>query len=387
MILVAAAAAGADLAGLAELAEEIRRRVAGPDQDPDDGFSHRGLWLDTTLGGAGRLTGDLSARCAGALRAVLESLGKKMGTEDTRSVPQRQHDALEEACQRLLASGCLPERAGQPVRLELQLSLDQLLGGIGTPGRPDLPPGFAQPPGSGSGGRFGRDGGSGDRAARSGSPAGPVLPGPRAGPGDDCDAAIAPVVTGRVDHDLLDRLAGWLAGTWAGCDSARDDADDADDAGGTMPERRLERSLAAAREIILRHAVALLSGPSGLASLLRTGTLPRPAGSVSLPLDVGAVTDLVPAHLRRAIITRDRHCAAPGCDVQPAACHVHHIVPRSQGGTTSLGNCVLLCSFHHLILIHRWGWTLRLHADGTTTVTSPDGRILRSHGPPGAAAA
>ena len=59
----------------------------------------------------------------------------------------------------------------------------------------------------------------------------------------------------------------------------------------------------------------MLSGPGGLASWLRTGTLPPPAGSVSLPLDVGTVTDVVPAHLRRAITTRDRHCAAPGCDV------------------------------------------------------------------------
>jgi hypothetical protein len=32
-----------------------------------------------------------------------------------------------------------------------------------------------------------------------------------------------------------------------------------------------------------------------------------------------------------------------------------------------LGNCVLLCRFHHLIVIHRWGWTLVLNPDGTTT--------------------
>ena len=94
-ILLAAAAGGGDLAGLAGLAEEIRRRVAGPDQDGDDGFLNRGLQLDTTFGGAGRVTGDLSARCAAALRSVLDSLGKKMGAEDTRTVQQRDHDALE----------------------------------------------------------------------------------------------------------------------------------------------------------------------------------------------------------------------------------------------------------------------------------------------------
>jgi len=367
VILLAAAAGGADLPGLGELAEEIRRRAAGPDRDPDDGFTHRGLRLATTLGGAGRLTGDLSARCAAALRAVLDSLGKKAGPEDTRSVPERDHDALEEALRRLLAAGCLPDRAGQPVQLQLHLTLDQLLNGIGTPGRPWLPPGFGPRPAPGLPG---------------GPAAAPATGLPQAGPGDDCDAALAPIVTGRVDHDLLDRLARRPGtGPWAHYDPARPPCTPRCGGPGDQPG---ELSRGCARELILANAIALLSGPAGLASWLRTGTLPQPAASVSLPLDVGTVTDLVPPHLRRAIITRDRHCAAPGCDQPPAACHVHHIIPRSQGGRTSLTNCLLLCPFHHLILIHRWGWTIALHADGTTTLTSPDGRVLHSHDPPAA---
>jgi hypothetical protein len=62
---------------------------------------------------------------------------------------------------------------------------------------------------------------------------------------------------------------------------------------------------------------------------------------------------------------------------------VHHLIPRSQGGPTRLDNLTLLCSFHHLIAVHRWGWTLQLHADGTTTATSPNrNKTLHSHGPP-----
>jgi hypothetical protein len=38
----------------------------------------------------------------------------------------------------------------------------------------------------------------------------PVLPGPAAMPGDECDATIVPIVTGRVDHDLLGKLTAQL---------------------------------------------------------------------------------------------------------------------------------------------------------------------------------
>jgi hypothetical protein len=70
------------------------------------------------------------------------------------------------------------------------------------------------------------------------------------------------------------------------------------------------------------------------------------------------------------------------------ACQPHHIIPRSQGGPTSLANLALLCTFHHLIAVHRWGWAIVLHPDATITATSPDGtRTLHSHGPPPACAA
>ena len=382
VILLAAARGGADLDALAGLAEEIRARTAAPDTDPGDGFEDRALRLATTLGGAGRLHADLTPAAAAALQAVLDALGRKAGPEDTRSPVQRRHDALEEACRRLLAAGCLPDRAGQPVRLQLQLTLDDLLRGAGHRDRPSHDghgePGPVLP--------------------------GPVLPGPAAGPGDDCDAVIAPIVTGRIDHDLLSRLAAQLSrtpGPWTGYDPHHPPCGrPSHDGGGGGPgngtsggpdtsvsgqDGRAGPARAAARDLILHNAIALLSGPGGLASWLRTGTLPGPAASISLPLDVGAVTDTIPPHLRRAIITRDRHCAAPGCDQPPPACHVHHITPRSQGGTTSLTNCLLLCPFHHLILIHRWGWTITLNPDGTTTATRPDGRIQHSHSPPAAA--
>ena len=87
------------------------------------------------------------------------------------------------------------------------------------------------------------------------------------------------------------------------------------------------------------------------------------------------------------MIVRDRHCRFPGCHQPPAACQPHHIIPRSKGGKTCLTNLLLLCTFHHLIAVHRWGWGIVLMPDGTVTATSPiDGHTLHSHGPPSQAA-
>jgi hypothetical protein len=50
---------------------------------------------------------------------------------------------------------------------------------------------------------------------------------------------------------------------------------------------------------------------------------------------------------------------------------------------TSVKDCVLLCPFHHQIAIHRWGWTLVVNPDGTTTAWNKDKtKVLHSHGLP-----
>jgi len=59
-ILAAAARGGVDLAGLAGLAQEMYER--SHQGDTDGGFGDRAVWLGTTVGGAGRLSGDLTRR-------------------------------------------------------------------------------------------------------------------------------------------------------------------------------------------------------------------------------------------------------------------------------------------------------------------------------------
>ena len=151
---------------------------------------------------------------------------------------------------------------------------------------------------------------------------------------------------------------------------------------GAVPDGLLSRE--ALRRAIIGKAADLLSGPGGLASFLRTRQLgwARLAGP-SLPLDIGW-SATIPPGIRNAVILRDRRCRWPGgCNQPAAACQVHHVKHKAHGGPTSLADCVLLCSYHHQVVIHRWGWTLVLNQDGTTTAWNPDRtKILHSHSPP-----
>jgi Domain of unknown function (DUF222) len=122
-ILLAAALGGADLGDLAALAEQmIERSRTAPDRDRDR-FDERAVWLETTIGGAGRLTGDLTGPAAAAVSVVLDALSGKTGPEDTRTLPQRRHDGLQEACQRLIDSGMLPgDGSSQPVQVSVHVT-------------------------------------------------------------------------------------------------------------------------------------------------------------------------------------------------------------------------------------------------------------------------
>ncbi|MGP0023325.1 MAG: hypothetical protein ACLPKE_08155, partial [Streptosporangiaceae bacterium] len=76
-ILLAAALGGADLGDLAALAEQmIARSRTAPDSDRDR-FDDRAVWLETTIGGAGRLSGDLTGPAAAAVSVVLDALSAR----------------------------------------------------------------------------------------------------------------------------------------------------------------------------------------------------------------------------------------------------------------------------------------------------------------------
>ena len=99
-ILLGAARSGLDLRDITALAAKIDRK-SRPQPDPGDDpgrlLEDRSVRLETTIGGAGVLTGDLSPECAAVVRTVLDALSAPAGAADTRSHEQRYHDALQEA--------------------------------------------------------------------------------------------------------------------------------------------------------------------------------------------------------------------------------------------------------------------------------------------------
>ena len=398
-ILVQAATAGAsldDLRIIAAVAEQ-QWRASRPDAD-EDGFDDRYVQAGTTFGGAGVIRGNLTPECAAAVQAVLEALGKKAGPEDPRTEGQRFHDALQAGCELLIRAKMVPDRAGADTHVAVHIPFPELRQ---RPGAPEAEEVWLR----GTAGEPGYLTGKDAEAAA-------------------CDAVAEPVVTGHADMRVVDKiiaLALAAAGiTLDGADPADGGDDDVSDPDSTSPadsdhddagaednagdggrswgiagggaraasrarsrarERFTPDAMQALRYAIARLAIDFVSGPAGIAAWLRTTLLAPPYSTPSLPLDIG-YSDSIPASIRRAVQLRDRGCAWPRCGRPAAWCDVHHLQHKTDGGTTSVTDCVLLCQFHHDVCIHRRGWRLVLHPDGTTTAYGPDGQVLHSHSPP-----
>ena len=349
-IVVAAARAGADLRALAAICAEIRYRTAPPDPDDDqDRHLERGVSFDTTFEGAGVIHGDLTPECAAMVQAVLDALSAPQGGGDLRTRPQRYHDALAEAMRRLLASGLLPQRAGQPVKALVHIYFAELL---------ELDPGSALQDTwiAGYRARW-----AAHRAAASvtAGDGGAWLDGDKAR-AIACDAMIVPVVMGDIDPGAVEELIALcvryhrLRTVQAPADG-QDDADspgtqdrpDPQDGTSAMAPSAIPGStgtqdgtsatgspvipaglvgratrqaqqaaavadiLAGLEQQILAKILQVVSGPGGVASFLRRNLLGKGLNGPSLPLDVGE-TDDIPVHLRRLVALRDQGCQYPG---------------------------------------------------------------------------
>ena len=80
------------------------------------------------------------------------------------------------------------------------------------------------------------------------------------------------------------------------------------------------------------------------------GVIPMVLGGTSEVLDVGRRRRFHTRAQRLAIAQRDKTCVVGGCDAPPSRCHVHHVIPWSEGGSTSVKDGRLYCSAHHAMI-------------------------------------
>jgi hypothetical protein len=103
----------------------------------------RHLQLTANRDGTYTLTGRLTGTTGAALQATLSPLAKPRpdtpghdrtvhGHEDGRTYGQRLHDALDDACGRLLRSGGLPDSGGTPATVIVTISAEDLTARTGT---------------------------------------------------------------------------------------------------------------------------------------------------------------------------------------------------------------------------------------------------------------
>jgi len=227
--------------------------------------------VGTTFGGAACIRGNLTPECGAAVQAVLEALGKKAGPEDHRTEGQRFHDALQQGCELLIRARMVPDRAGADTQVIVHIPISQLRD---MPGGSEIEDAWIRS-------LLGEDryllGKDAEAAA--------------------CDAMIVPVVTGQVDMSVIDKMIQLALS--AGDEPVKSKA--------MSPE-----AWRALRYAMARLAIDLVSGPAGVAAVLRTGLLEAPYSTPSLPLNIGYSAS-IPAHIRRAVLLRDKRCAWPRC--------------------------------------------------------------------------
>lgn len=302
-----------------ELASWVRHLIATwcePELDREQDKAEAGAWLQLDKRPDGRLAGRfiISSEDSEAFLTVLEPLSRPQGLADGRSAGRRRADALVEVFTAATKWLDLPSAGGRAVHVsyvvpagwasrDLPPSLIELIEcgavmllGSTTPGHPASPSG--SPPAS---------------ASWSWDP--PPEPRPLPVPGSVTKPATHPD-TGEPLHPIV--VEEYVAtAAWSG----------------PQTRARIENVLCDAR----------------ISRVLRD--------TLGQVVSLQSLTDEITTAQRKAVSARDRHCVARGCTRPPAFTDLHHLVHREDGGTTEVGNLVLLCRRHH-VMWHRGRITL-----------------------------
>ena len=101
--------------------------------------------------------------------------------------------------------------------------------------------------------------------------------------------------------------------------------------------------------------VAGVALPDAMVEQLRANASIEPVlvDEAGVPITIGARSSGLSPKLARAIWLRDQHCRCGNCDRRHGL-HLHHLQPRSWGGTDDPSNLALVCSGgvdHHGMLV------------------------------------
>ncbi|MBK8167929.1 MAG: HNH endonuclease [bacterium] len=185
---------------------------------------------------------------------------------------------------------------------------------------------------------------------------------------------LVPAQAGRMEL-VLAALEQWVTG---GVSDADDTGDAATDSTRRHPRRRA--TVPPAQVIVHRC-------PDCAAATVTTAAGERPLApaqvaalacdaTVSEPGRPNRAT--IPPRTRRAVLARDRHrCTTSGCGAT-AFLEVHHVVPRSRGGSNVAANLVTLCGRCHAFA-HEGGVALAQFAMAPAA-TAPAGPEQHGHG-------
>ncbi len=128
------------------------------------------------------------------------------------------------------------------------------------------------------------------------------------------------------------------------------------------------------------HGPAEVAGiplPDAMVESLRAQAAVEPVASAGgAPVGRGPKATALPLRITRAVVLRDGHCRWPGCE-RRTGLQVHHLVPRSWGGSDALANLAAVCTGggtdHHARLVPHGAWILAGNPN------RPDGLRLERH--------
>ena len=129
---------------------------------------------------------------------------------------------------------------------------------------------------------------------------------------------------------------------------------------------RIETPMAAAEPLFVvevgREGPAVVAGiplPDAMVEQLRASGSVEPllVDDDGVPVAVGRRGSSLSPKTARAVLLRDGHCRCGNCDLRYGL-HVHHLRPKSWGGTDEISNLAAVASVHHPMLVPNGPWAL-----------------------------